>query len=69
MERDSTGTAEKTEPGSPLRKNMREDTCVANSHSSRDETLGDTTDVARARWTLLRQVLLASQENTNLPRL
>ncbi|KAM8739443.1 calmodulin-lysine N-methyltransferase [Acanthopagrus schlegelii] len=64
MERDSTGTAEKTEPGSPLRKNIREDTCVANSHSSRDETLGDTTDVARARWTLLRQVLRRKQVDT-----
>ncbi|TKS85934.1 hypothetical protein D9C73_019408 [Collichthys lucidus] len=64
MERESssyTGTAGRnTEPASPVRKNINEDnTCVDNSHSSsRDGTCG-TTDVARARWTLLRQVLLS----------
>ncbi|XP_069549104.1 calmodulin-lysine N-methyltransferase [Brachyistius frenatus] len=60
MERESTGTAEKPEPASPLRGNINEDTCVANSHSSRDGT-GGTTDVARARWILLRQVLCQKQ--------
>nr|XP_046258406.1 calmodulin-lysine N-methyltransferase [Scatophagus argus] len=62
MERDSTGivTAEKTEPASPLRKNINEDTCVAKSHTSRDMN-SSTTDVARARWTLLRQVLQQKQ--------
>lgn len=67
METDSGAnvTAEKTEPASPLRKNINEDTCVDNSHTSRDGTCG-ATDVARARWTLLRQVLLASKGSTNL---
>lgn len=67
METDSGAnvTAEKTEPASPLRKNINEDTCVDNSHTSRDGTCG-TTDVARARWTLLRQVLLASKGGTSL---
>lgn len=67
METDSGAnvTAEKTEPASPLRKHINEDTCVDNSHTSRDGTCG-TTDVARARWTLLRQVLLASKGSTNL---
>ncbi|TMS04404.1 Calmodulin-lysine N-methyltransferase [Larimichthys crocea] len=66
MERESssyTGTAGRnTEPASPVRKNINEDnTCVDNSHSSsRDGTCG-TTDVARARWTLLRQVLRRKQ--------
>ncbi|XP_031735174.1 calmodulin-lysine N-methyltransferase-like isoform X2 [Anarrhichthys ocellatus] len=63
MERDSTGTAEKTEPASPLRKNMNQDTCAANSHSSLVETCG-ATDVAKARWTLLRQVLRQKQADT-----
>lgn len=54
MERD-TVTAEKTEPASPLGKNINEDTCLDNSHSSGVGTCG-TTDVARARWSLLRQV-------------
>ena len=60
MERDSTGTADKTEPASPVRKNINEDTCAANSQTTQDGTCA-TTDVARARWTLLRQVLLASK--------
>uniref|UniRef100_UPI0037E717BC calmodulin-lysine N-methyltransferase n=1 Tax=Semicossyphus pulcher TaxID=241346 RepID=UPI0037E717BC len=59
MERDRTATAEKTEPASPLRKNINEDTC-ANSHTSPAGTCGST-DVARARWTLLRQVLRQKQ--------
>lgn len=61
METDSGAniTAEKTEPALPLRKNMNEDTRVDNSPSSRDGTCG-TTDVAKARWSLLRQVFLAS---------
>ncbi|XP_034407627.1 calmodulin-lysine N-methyltransferase isoform X2 [Cyclopterus lumpus] len=60
MERDSNGTAETTEPASPLRKNINQDTCAANSHSALVETCG-TPDVARARWTLLRQVLRQKQ--------
>lgn len=53
-------TAEKAEPALPLRKNMNEDTRVDNSPSSRDGTCG-TTDVAKARWSLLRQVYLTSK--------
>ncbi|TNN64299.1 Calmodulin-lysine N-methyltransferase [Liparis tanakae] len=60
MERDSNGTAETTKPASPLRKNINQDTCAANSHSDLVETCG-TPDVARARWTLLRQVLRQKQ--------
>lgn len=67
MEKDSTGAAERTEPVLPLRNNINEDTCVANSHAHRDGTCG-TTDVARARWTLLRQVLLPCKGNINLLR-
>lgn len=57
MERDPIGTvtSEKTEPASSLRKNGDKDTCNMNSHISRDSKSG-TTDVAKARWTLLRQV-------------
>lgn len=55
MERESTDNAEKTQPASSLLGNMNEDTCVANSPSSPVGTCGNT-DVARARWTLLRQV-------------
>lgn len=61
-----TGTAKKTEPASPLVKNSTEDTCIDDSRSSGDGTCG-TTDVARARWTLLRQVLLALKANTIPP--
>ncbi|KAG8000244.1 Calmodulin-lysine N-methyltransferase, partial [Nibea albiflora] len=52
-----------TEPASPLREHINEDnTCVANSHgSSQDDDTCGTTDVARARWTLLRQVLRRKQ--------
>ncbi|XP_039994580.1 calmodulin-lysine N-methyltransferase isoform X2 [Xiphias gladius] len=60
MERDRTGAADMTEPASPLRKNINEDTCAADNHTSRSETCG-ATDVARARWTLLRQVLRQKQ--------
>ncbi|GLD63939.1 calmodulin-lysine N-methyltransferase-like protein [Lates japonicus] len=60
MEKDSTGAAAETEPASPLRKNINEDTCAADSHTSRAGTCG-ATDVARARWTLLRQVLRQKQ--------
>uniref|UniRef100_A0A3B5B666 Uncharacterized protein n=1 Tax=Stegastes partitus TaxID=144197 RepID=A0A3B5B666_9TELE len=55
MEKDSTGSAEKTEPGSVLRENIHEDNCTADSFGSQADNCG-TTDVARARWTLLRQV-------------
>ncbi|KAG7511582.1 hypothetical protein JOB18_003914 [Solea senegalensis] len=57
MERDSTGAAENTQPASPLRKNLNEDRCAADSHTCRDGTCAAATDVARARWILLRQVL------------
>ncbi|XP_049456175.1 calmodulin-lysine N-methyltransferase isoform X2 [Epinephelus fuscoguttatus] len=60
MEKHSTGGGDKTEPASPLRKTSHQDTCAANSHSSREDTCA-TTDVARARWTLLRQVLRQKQ--------
>lgn len=60
MERDSTGTAEKSDPASPVRRNINEDTCAANPHSSRADTCG-ATYVARARWTLLKQVLRQKQ--------
>lgn len=60
MERDSTGAAEKTQPASPRRKDINNDTCAAGSPTSPSGTC-DATDVARARWTLLRQVLLYKQ--------
>ncbi|KAM4591141.1 calmodulin-lysine N-methyltransferase isoform 1-T1 [Odontesthes bonariensis] len=63
MERDSTGTAEKTEPASPLRGIINEDTCTSNDRNSRGTTCG-ATDVARARWTLLRQVLCQKQADS-----
>ena len=56
MERDAAGAAERTEPASPLRENLNEDTCAADHHTPRAGTCG-ATDVARARWTLLRQVM------------
>ncbi|XP_047459772.1 calmodulin-lysine N-methyltransferase [Mugil cephalus] len=59
MERESTDNAGMTQPASSLRGNLNEDTCVANSHSSPVGTCN--TDVARARWTLLRQVLRRKQ--------
>lgn len=55
MDRDSSGAAERTEPASPLGKNIHEDTRAADSRASRSGTCTNT-DVARARWTLLRQV-------------
>lgn len=57
MERDSTGTTKNNDPASPVRI-INEDTCADKSHSSRVETCGNT-HVARARWTLLRQVMCA----------
>ncbi|KAM7385361.1 hypothetical protein PAMP_001448 [Pampus punctatissimus] len=60
MEMNSTSTAEKSDPASTVRRHINEDTCAANSHSSRVGTCG-TPDVARARWTLLRQVLRQKQ--------
>ncbi|XP_055358467.1 calmodulin-lysine N-methyltransferase isoform X2 [Betta splendens] len=59
MER-GTGNAKKSEPASPSGTNVNEDTCVDNSCSSGDGNCC-TTDVARARWTLLRQVLRQKQ--------
>lgn len=56
MERDCIAAAEKNESNPPARENINEDTCRANARISRDGTCG-TTDVAKARWTLLRQVL------------
>ncbi|XP_054655421.1 calmodulin-lysine N-methyltransferase [Dunckerocampus dactyliophorus] len=59
MERDSAGTGEKNVAVSLKRRNMNEDmSSDANSQTSHD---GVTTDVARARWTLLRQVLCQKQ--------
>lgn len=57
MERDSpaAGAAEKTEPASSSRKNATEEAGEINSHMSRDATCA-TAEVAKARWTLLRQV-------------
>uniref|UniRef100_A0A3Q4H5A3 Calmodulin-lysine N-methyltransferase n=1 Tax=Neolamprologus brichardi TaxID=32507 RepID=A0A3Q4H5A3_NEOBR len=55
MDRDSSGAAERTEPASPLGKNIHEDTLAADSRASLSGTCTNT-DVARARWTLLRQV-------------
>ncbi|XP_008296294.1 calmodulin-lysine N-methyltransferase [Stegastes partitus] len=63
MEKDSTGSAEKTEPGSVLRENIHEDNCTADSFGSQADNCG-TTDVARARWTLLRQVLRQKQTDS-----
>lgn len=63
MERETTGTAEDSDPASPVRKNMNEETTAANSHSSLVTCSGITTDVARARWTLLRQVTSKSSQN------
>ncbi|KAI4813147.1 hypothetical protein KUCAC02_024495 [Chaenocephalus aceratus] len=57
MERDCIDTAEKTKPASPLRKNINEE--AANS------PICGATDVAKARWTLLRQVL--RQKQTDAP--
>nr|XP_057914232.1 calmodulin-lysine N-methyltransferase isoform X2 [Doryrhamphus excisus] len=59
MEKDSAGTEEKNVAVSLHRRNMNEDTSSdANSETSHD---GVTADVARARWTLLRQVLRQKQ--------
>ncbi|XP_074532494.1 calmodulin-lysine N-methyltransferase [Halichoeres trimaculatus] len=66
MERDCTAAAEKSESDSPMRENINEDTCRANSQISRGGTCG-TTDVAKARWTLLRQVL--RQKQTDIPEI
>ncbi|XP_029377039.1 calmodulin-lysine N-methyltransferase [Echeneis naucrates] len=61
MEGDYTGAAGKPGSVSPLRRDdLNEDTCAADPHTSRPETCGST-DVARARWTLLRQVLCQKQ--------
>ncbi|KAM3606219.1 uncharacterized protein V6R79_012975 [Siganus canaliculatus] len=57
---DSTGAADKTEPASTMSNKNNDNTCAANSHISRDGTCS-TADVARARWTLLRQVLRQKQ--------
>ncbi|AWP13736.1 putative calmodulin-lysine N-methyltransferase-like, partial [Scophthalmus maximus] len=60
MDRDSDGAAEKTEPTSPLRGISGGGSSAAGSLASRPGTCG-ATDVARARWTLLRQVLRQTQ--------
>ncbi|XP_037829558.1 calmodulin-lysine N-methyltransferase [Kryptolebias marmoratus] len=62
MERDSTGSAEKSEPVPSCRDNNNEDTCAAKTRTPRGETCG-ATHVARARWTLLRQVLRQKQSD------
>ena len=62
MERDRTGAEEEEkEPASPRRMELNGDRCSVVSRSSRTESCGG--DVAKARWTLLRQVG-ASQERT-----
>ncbi|XP_054874466.1 calmodulin-lysine N-methyltransferase isoform X2 [Amphiprion ocellaris] len=60
MEKDSAGSSEKTKPGSVFMDTINEDNCTADSLSSRADNCA-TTDVARARWTLLRQVLRQKQ--------
>lgn len=62
MER-GTGNTGKTEPASSLGTNVNEDTCVVDSCSPGDGDCG-TTDVARARWSLLRQVESALKAST-----
>lgn len=66
MEMDSgvSVSAEKTEPASPLSNQVNEDTCSSKSQTCPDGSCG-TADVAKARWTLLRQVMLASRECYN----
>lgn len=61
MERDINVTAEKTEQSSSLRKNINEDTCVVNCRTSSERSCGTADIVAKARWTLLRQVSLPSK--------
>ncbi|KAM9364162.1 calmodulin-lysine N-methyltransferase [Pholidichthys leucotaenia] len=56
MERGYTGAKEKPEPASPLRENNSE----ADAHTSQLRTHSNV-DAARARWTLLRQVLCQKQ--------
>lgn len=58
METDFTG-AENDLFSPARRKDINEDASAANSHTSNDETAAN--DVARARWTLLRQVLRQKQ--------
>ncbi|KAF3708047.1 Calmodulin-lysine N-methyltransferase [Channa argus] len=59
MERDNS-TGEKTQPASSTGPNINEDICTDNSRTALVETCR-TVDVARARWTLLRQVLRQKQ--------
>ncbi|KAM9726693.1 calmodulin-lysine N-methyltransferase [Menidia menidia] len=63
MESKSTGSAEKTHPASPLIGNIDDDTCAPHSRNLQGGTDG-ATDVARARWTLLRQVLRQKQADS-----
>ncbi|XP_069394764.1 calmodulin-lysine N-methyltransferase isoform X1 [Paralichthys olivaceus] len=63
MERDCTGAAEEKEPASTRRTEVNGDRCSADSRSSSTESCG-VADVAKARWTLLRQVLRQSQADS-----
>ncbi|CAG6016612.1 unnamed protein product [Menidia menidia] len=63
MESKSTGSADKTHPASPLIGNIDDDACAPHSRNLQGGTDG-ATDVARARWTLLRQVLRQKQADS-----
>ncbi|KAF7662439.1 hypothetical protein LDENG_00234730 [Lucifuga dentata] len=64
MERDSTERVRKTKPvSSTLLGIINEDSRAANSQTSKSTTSG--TDAARARWTILRQVLRQRQMDTS----
>ncbi|XP_068597800.1 calmodulin-lysine N-methyltransferase [Brachionichthys hirsutus] len=57
------GTTENAEQISSSRKSINEDTCVGNSHTSREGSNG-TSGVARARWALLKTVLQHKQAHS-----
>lgn len=52
-------STEKTESVSPLIKHVNDDTCLENTTPTPPEDRCGTADVAKARWTLLRQVTFA----------
>lgn len=55
-------SSEKTESVSPVMKHVNEDTCSKNTTRTPPEDRCGTADVAKARWTLLRQVTFAWQK-------
>lgn len=64
MERDSIESVRKIKPvSSPLLGNINEDSHAANSQTSTVTACG--TDAARARWTILRQVLCQKQVDSS----